>query len=215
DNPPLFWERLRLEHLSAFVSRHPERGLHLTLDVPLTLPVDGRASLENAKRALLWELSQQLTGNRFDIKDGATLAEHLGQQDGTIALLAFPATNPAPALGTAIEALLVLLDEIGTGDVLRRLVVAVTLEDPALSELSLVDEWKLNRFARSMVVELGPLDPISAHHARVWYHRRQIFETFGVEDTRIDALFSATPQMRMLDFDKSVQPLLNPASNQP
>lgn len=212
DNPAMFWERLRLEHLAPFVSERPLRGSALGEGTPLLLPVDGQGTPAEIRAAILYELSRALaSGNRYRIDGAPALTRHLRQHSGTIAIVATPDSRAPLRLRAAVESLLGLLEEVAAKDVLRRTVVAVNLEHPELCGEQLVKKWKLGRFTRSLVVEVGPLDPVNVDHARGWYHSRRIRETFRVPEGRVTALFAATPELRLRSFDEALEPLLNPS----
>lgn len=204
DNPAQFWNRLRLANLSEFLD-----GGALGPDKPLPLPVLEAESGADLRRSLLYELSDALTGNRYRIKDTPALTAALQGMDGMIALLAMPTARSAPALRTALEALLGLIDEIADDGVRRRIIVAVTLEDEGLVERRMADEWDLHRFRGSLVVELDPLCAVTAQDARIWHVQHRIRERFRLDESGITDLFPTRDDaLRLRHFHTGFQRLL-------
>jgi hypothetical protein len=209
DNPAQFWNRLRLENLSDFLEVDSLRGAGLSPDKPLPLPADDApGSLNDGMQALLHELSDTLTGNRYRIRTVEALTTALQAMDGVIALLAMPAAPSADALRHTLEALLSLVGGIADESVRRRVVVAVTLEDPALLDRQLADEWDLGRFAGTLVVELEPLCAVTEKDARIWHVQHRIRERFRVDEQGITGLFSPDERLRLRHFHSAFHRLL-------
>jgi hypothetical protein len=209
DNTARFWERLRLEHLSQFVALDPGRGRLLGPDNPFMLPVDDtRSRVADLKRALFYELSMVLTGNRYRLTNARELTNHLRSVPGAISLFAMPAVGSEQALQRAIEALLEIFDEIDRDDVRRRIVVAVNLEGTAILDRRLAIEWNFTRFTSSLLLELDPLLMVNWDDARLWYVQRRIKDHFRVDERRLAAIFHHDTAMRMRTFEERLRPLL-------
>ncbi|HEX6911489.1 MAG TPA: toll/interleukin-1 receptor domain-containing protein [Longimicrobium sp.] len=209
DNPAQFWNRLRVQHLMDFLEVDSLRGGGLSPDRPLPLPASEDAgSPDDARQVLLHELSDALTGNRFKIRTVEALTAALQAMDGVIALLAMPDAPSAAALRGTLEVLLGLLGGIQDEAVRRRVVVAVTLEDPVLVDRKLADEWDLGRFAGTLVVELEPLCPVTRQDARSWHKQHQVRERFRVDEQGITALFPGEERLRLRHFHSGFHRLL-------
>lgn len=209
DNPPQFWNRLRLENLSEFLDNDSLRGAGLGPDKPLPLPAMDDAEVgAGLRRTLLYELSDALTGNRYRIKDVETLTAAMRGMDGVIALLAMPDGRSARALRASLEALLSLIDEIPDDDVRQRTIVAVGLEDPALAQSRLADEWDLHRFLGSLVVDLDPLCAVTSQDARNWHFKHRIRDRFHLDEERVTGLFENDGAIRLRHFQSAFQRLL-------
>jgi hypothetical protein len=115
----------------------------------------------------------------------------------------------------AIEALLSIIEEIADERALRRMIVAVNLEQPALMDRKLSFEWNLRSFARTVLIELDPLAAVNQYDARLWYIQRRINDLFGVSEESVAALFPSDTSLRMRVFESRVQPLLTTSRQLP
>ena len=207
DNPERFWKRLRVELLHDWVERGERRSPPLLDEKPISLPEKsgGRGFKETMEQDLLDALSPVVTGRSMAIRDAAHLAELLQTEKatGVITLLA----SPAGGERDGIEALLRLIEKL-PDDVTARLVVVVSLEDPALGAVDLTSEWRLRRYARSLVVSLNPLAPVDLDDALRWHRVREIETLFQVRDDEVAQLFRPDERVRLRHFDDRVQPLL-------
>lgn len=223
DNTVQFWTRLRVKHLSKFSAHDPLRGSLHALEKPLELPVKSGA---DRQRTLLYELSEMLTGDRYEIESVEALTKELQEIDGAIAMLALPDGKGTPdgwrtwlrlpgqprgpkALREALEALLTLIEAIPDDGVRRRMVVAVNLEDEDLAQFRLTTEWKLHRFRRSLVVELDPLSAVTSDDAGHWHRTQRIRDHFHVDEERIISLFQPNAALRLRAFHAAFHRLLN------
>jgi hypothetical protein len=222
DNPVQFWTRLRVQYLAKFL----DGSLHAP-ETPLELPVKDQAqSGADRRETLLHELSEMLTGDRYEIENVAGLTVKLREIDGTIAMLALPDAKGAPggwrawlrlprrprgptALREALEALLALIDEIEDATVRRRMVVAVNLEDEEVAEARLATEWDLHRFRGSLVVELDRLSAVTSDDAGHWHRAERIRDHFQVEEERVLGLFPPGTRLRLRDFHSAFHRLLD------
>lgn len=233
DNPPLFWRRLWLEQLPN-LAPDPLRASVVTSDKVLYLPENrlgagvrtlrllarilrryfnvtytGPGSNDDVRRAVLARLSEALTGRSGRVKDIASLIEAMLALDGMIRLLVIPEARSVATLRSWVEALLGIIEEIPREDILRRIVIGISIERPRLGRRELAKAWALNRFQRSTVVELGPLSAVSVDHARVWYMRHRLREQFNIHEESVTRLFRGErAKLRLRTFANRVYPLL-------
>jgi hypothetical protein len=200
-----------VQHLSKWVVRDPLRATGLVESAkPLVLAVKGPAASSPAsvREAILYGLSVFFTGDPYAISNAESLVAYLENLAGVITLLALPAADSEAALQAAIVGLLALVESIPRGDILRRMVFAVNLEDPRLVERELVAEWDLGRFTRSYTVEVGPLSPVTWNDARVWHAEHEVESRTGVAEDEVRKLFSEGEALRLRQFETRLQPLL-------
>jgi hypothetical protein len=208
DNTPRFWERLRVEPLAQFLRLTPTHGAAASPHRPFVLPTpESRTSSAELRRMILYELSEALTDNRYQITNAAALAHHLKSRNGVVPLFAMPNAGSGAMLRRAVEALLGVIDQVSDPEAAGRLVIAVNFEGSDLLARNLTQEWKLRRFKRSAVVELDPLSDINHVDAGIWHEQRQIKETYGLEEHKVAALFEGGARLRMRTFGRLVQPL--------
>ncbi|EHR73535.1 hypothetical protein BurJ1DRAFT_4749 [Burkholderiales bacterium JOSHI_001] len=211
DNVPSFWDRLRLKNLSDIVD---EREVQLLPERPLKWPavlVDGKpGNPADVALDVAAALSDALTGKRFKLRDSAGLAAWLQAQSGVTPLIAVPKVEPAAALQAGLVALLDLIEATPPDTPLDRLVLAFSVEDPQLLEgPGVFKPEDLQRWQRTQVLALNPLEPLTREDVRKWWTEQSVQDHCALDDQALLArVFTDTDTLRLRHFDERVRPLL-------
>lgn len=208
DEPPMFWERLHVEHLAKIAEAGGQRCLE---NAPLFWP-PVQASLRSAEEVagvVRLQLSRAITGNQFVVKTPSCLAREVGALGGVRPLVATFPKEPAKALKAALHALLDFIEGCPAEADLSRLVLAILVVDDAeLLRGELVRSWKLAGYQRSQVVELAPLAELTPDDVAQWHQDQRVADQWGLSRAGALGVFGNAARLRMAPFVERIRPLL-------
>lgn len=216
DDPIGFWRRLNDEDLSSY-----GRGRGVELARPRTLilpPLEdlGLAPDEVADKLggeLMQRLSEALVGRSGRLRDAGDLAAFLATDAAMLPLLVSLSTQPREDAATLLRSLLGLFEQLPAAPSLRRLVLVVLVDDPALvAERELAQTLGLGQaWQRLRVAELLALRPLTPQHVKEWHREHQLDEVLHLDEQQlVEQLFEAGDQLRHYPFKRRVKPLLDP-----
>jgi hypothetical protein len=210
DNVPRFWDRLRVKNLADYLS---VRNGQLLEPRRLVWPQDNarRRVASELASDMLGALSEALTGNPFQMKDAAALGDWLSGLRGVVPLVTTLPQERKPTLALGLRTLLDLIEQCPPQTPVYRLVVAVVIEGDALSGAKdLVRSLKLPQTARTLVVDLEPLDEIGQDDIRNWHrdHGVDAMSRISEEEMLDMVLNDRGARLRLRQFEMLVKPIL-------
>ena len=207
DHVPRFWDRLRNKNLKDYLTACNEQLLEAR---PFVWP-ETISDVESLRSMMMRAFSESLTGKMYELTlaNASLLGTKLAALPGVLPLFTILPNLPREDITTGLRVLLDLLEQCPAGVPLQRLVMAILLEDSAVThEPDLAKVLNLAGYQRTHVVTLDPLQMIEKTDVRNWHLNYDVERLYQVdEDTLLQSLFddSQVKSLRLGQFAKKVK----------